>query len=198
MTSPAPLADLPIDPGWALFLDFDGTLVDIAPRPDAVVVATELPDLLARIHHGLGGALALISGRPIAELDGFLAPAKLPAGGQHGLEWRDCDGRRRQAEIDRAALEDIRAELQSFVHAAPGTRVEPKSMSVALHYREAPRFEEAARHVAERLAARHAASFQLQAGKMVFELKPRGADKGTIVERFLAMPPFAGRVPVYV
>ncbi|HEV7368685.1 trehalose-phosphatase [Arenibaculum sp.] len=198
MPPPAPLTDLPLDRRWALFLDFDGTLVDIAPRPDAVRVADGLPDLLAELGARLGGALALVSGRPIAELDRFLAPALLPAGGQHGLEWRDADGARHEAEIDRAALAEIRAELEAFVEDAPGTRLEAKSMSVALHYRQAPEFEAAALEVVERLATRYAEGFHVQGGKMVLEVKPRGADKGTVVERFLAAPPFAGRVPVYV
>jgi trehalose 6-phosphate phosphatase len=198
MPPPAPLIDLPLDRRWALFLDFDGTLVDIAPRPDAVRVADGLAELLVCLRDGLDGALALVSGRPIAELDRFLAPAVLPAGGQHGLEWRDVAGVRHEAEIDRAALSEIRAELAAFVEEAPGTRLEAKSMSVALHYRQAPGFEAAALGVVERLARRYAQRFHVQAGKMVFEIKPRGADKGTVVERFLASPPFSGRIPVYV
>lgn len=198
MPPPAPLIDLPLDRRWALFLDFDGTLVDIAPRPDAVRVADGLADLLAGLRDGLGGALALVSGRPIAELDRFLAPAVLPAGGQHGLEWRDVAGIHREVEIDRAALAEIRAELAAFAGEAPGTRLEAKSMSVALHYRQAPEFEAPARAIVERLARHYAERFHVQAGKMVLEIKPRGADKGTVVERFLAAPPFYGRVPVYV
>lgn len=198
MPIPATLADPMPDAGWALFLDFDGTLVDIAPRPDAVEVPAGLPALLMRIGLGLGGALALVSGRPIDELDRFLAPARLPAGGQHGLEWRDPAGTRHEAEIDREALAEIKAELEGFAEAAPGVRVESKSMSVALHYRQAPVFEAAALEVVERLAARHAENFHIQGGKMVLEIKPRGADKGSVVERFMTMPPFAGRRPVYI
>lgn len=197
MTDPlSPLPPASLD--WALFLDFDGTLVDIAPRPDAVEVPPGLPALLERLRGRLGGALALVSGRPIDELDRFLAPAALPAGGQHGLEWRDPAGIRRQAEMDHPALAEIKAGLADFAGTAPGLRVEPKSMSVALHYRQAPAFEAAARKTVERLAARHAGKFHVQGGKMVLEVKPRGADKGTVVERFMALPPFAGRRPVYI
>jgi trehalose 6-phosphate phosphatase len=198
MPKPAPLVDLEPDAGWALFLDFDGTLVDIAPRPDAVEVPPGLPALLKRLSGRLGGALALVSGRPIDELDHFLAPARLPAGGQHGLEWRGPDGTRHQAEIDRPALSEIEAELAGFAEAAPGVRVESKSMSVALHYRQAPAFETAALDVVERLATLHAEKFHVQGGKMVLEIKPRGADKGTVIDRFMDLPPFAGRRPVYI
>lgn len=200
MTHPAPLAQMPIEDArdWALFLDFDGTLVDIAPRPDAVRVPPGLPALLLGLERGLGGALALVSGRPIDELDGFLAPAAPAAGGQHGLERRGPDGRRREAEIDRPALAAIAAELDRFAAARAGVRVERKSLSAALHFREAPGAEAEARALVDRIAAAHSERFHVQGGKMVLEIKPRGADKGTVVASFLDEPPFAGRRPVYV
>jgi trehalose 6-phosphate phosphatase len=200
MTKPAPLDELPLDQArdWALFLDFDGTLVEIAPQPDAVRVPPRLPVLLGELAEGLGGALALVSGRPIAELDGFLAPARPAVGGQHGLERRDGGGALVEAEIDRAALAGIAAELDRFAGLHPGTRVERKSMSTALHYRNAPAAEAAARDLVGRLAARHAEGFHVQGGKMVLEIKPRGADKGTVIGDFLDLPPFAGRRPVFV
>ncbi|WP_207485974.1 trehalose-phosphatase [Arenibaculum pallidiluteum] len=196
---PQHIDDLLLDeaPGWALFLDFDGTLVDLAPRPDAITVPEGLPILLTQLRDLLGGALAVVSGRPIAELDRFLSPAQLAAAGQHGLERRDADGRHRVAPVDQRALAAIAASMDGLAARHPGVRVERKSLSVALHYREAPAATEAARQLAEELGRAHASAFQVQAGKMVFELKPRGADKGAAVAAFMAESPFAGRRPVF-
>ena len=199
MTAVAALDALALDDaaGWAVFLDFDGTLVDLAPQPDAIEVPPDLPALLSRLRDDLGGALAVVSGRPIADLDRFLAPARLAAAGQHGLERRDAAGRHATAEIDRAVLSAIAAAMQGLAAAHPGVRVERKSLSVALHYREAPAAAEEARRLAEALGRAHAEAFDLQPGKMVFEMKPRGSDKGAAVAAFMAEAPFAGRRPLF-
>ena len=198
-TAPPSATDLPQpSPRWALFLDFDGTLVEIADQPDAVKVAPELPDLLNRLHTALGGAVALVSGRGLDDIDRMLGTPGLAAAGQHGLERRGADGRRITATIDHTALDDIIGSLQPFVAAHPGTRLEPKGMTVALHYRNAPETESDARAIAASLMERHGDGFHVQEGKMVLEVKPKGSTKGTVVEQFLTEPPFAGRKPVFI
>ncbi|UEM19860.1 trehalose-phosphatase [Skermanella mucosa] len=194
-----PMTELPApSPDWALFLDFDGTLVDIAAQPDGVQVAPGLPELLTRLHGALGGAVALVSGRGLDDIDRLLGRLPLAAAGQHGLERRDAEGRRVTASIDRTALAEITKGLEEFVAAHPGTRLEPKGMTVALHFRNAPEAEADARAATVALMERFGDGFHVQEGKMVLEVKPKGSTKGTVVEQLLAEPPFAGRTPVFV
>jgi trehalose 6-phosphate phosphatase len=188
----------PPSPNWALFLDFDGTLVEIASQPDGVEVAAGLPELLSRLNDTLGGAVALVSGRGLDDIDRLLGANSLAAAGQHGLERRDSAGRRTTATIDRGALADITETLERFVATHPGTRLEPKGMTVALHFRNAPAAEAEARAVTSGLMERHGDAFHVQEGKMVLEVKPKGSTKGTVVEHLLTEPPFAGRVPVFI
>jgi trehalose 6-phosphate phosphatase len=191
--------DLPAPaPDWALFLDFDGTLVDIAPQPDAVRVTPGLPELLQRLHQALDGAVAVISGRAIDDIDRWLSPARLPAAGQHGLEQRRTLDELTRAAVDQEALATICADLERFAADHPGTRLEPKGMTVALHFRNAPAAADDAHAAMERLMVRFGDRFHVQSGKMVLEVKPRGSDKGTAIERFLEAPPFAGRIPVFI
>jgi trehalose 6-phosphate phosphatase len=181
----------------ALFLDVDGSLIDLAPTPDSVVVPAGLPALLARLSAGLDGALVLVSGRGLGAIDRLFAPLVLPAAGQHGLERRDAAGRLQRHPVDRATVERLAGALADFARGRPGLLVEPKGMAVAIHYRAAPGEAEAVVAFAGRLVAT-APGWQALAGKMVVELKPQGMSKGVAVERFLAEPPFAGRCPVFV
>ncbi len=178
----------------ALFLDFDGTLVDIAPRPDAVVVPGGLAELLARLAESLDGALAVVSGRPIAELDAFLAPTRLTAAGLHGLEIRVGDRVERMAAP--SGLQAVRSDLIAAPEAA-GLRIEDKGLSIALHYRHTPERADAVRGLAEGLARPHP-DLSVLHGKMVVEIKPRAASKASALARLMAEPPFAGRCPVFV
>jgi trehalose 6-phosphate phosphatase len=182
-------------PTCALFLDFDGTLVDIAPRPEAVVVPEGLIDTLHHLHGYLGGAVAVISGRPIGQIDAFLHPLRLPAAGVHGVERRRADGS--LALLDAPPLDRVEATAQALAQQHPALQVERKRGSLALHYRQAPSLEalclaamEAAVDASEGLA--------LLRGKMVVEAKPSGASKGRAIEAFLQEPPFANRTPVFV
>jgi trehalose 6-phosphate phosphatase len=184
-----------LDPGCALFLDFDGTLVDIAPTPDAVVVPPGLTDALVRLAQRLHGAVALISGRPLAQLDQFLAPLRLPAAGIHGAERRRPDGiveRRALAELD--AVADVAQRLAAD---RPGLLVERKPCAVALHYRGAPECEALCRDAMQEVVARQPALHAIH-GKMVIEVLPAGVSKGHAVEQFLLELPFAGRRPVFI
>jgi trehalose 6-phosphate phosphatase len=184
-----------LDSRCALFLDFDGTLVDIAPTPDAVVVPPSLTDVLGRLAQWLDGAVALVSGRPLSQLDRWLAPLALPAAGVHGAERRRADGvveRRALAELDSVA--DVAYAL-AMVH--PGLLVERKTCAVALHYRGAPQCEALCRAAMHEAVGRQPA-LHLMNGKMVIEALPRGVSKGHAVEEFMGEPPFKGRHPVFV
>lgn len=179
-------------PDWALFLDVDGCLVDIAPTPDAVVVEPGLPALLDRLAARFGGALALVSGRPLAELEQLFHPARPAAAGQHGLEWRGRPPLPQPQGF--AALE---APLAAFAAAHPGVLLERKSHGFALHYRAAPAAGAGALALAHRLAATTRPEMRVMPGKMVVELRMAGADKGTAIRAFMAAAPFRGRVPVF-
>ena len=182
-------------PSCALFLDFDGTLVDLAPQPEAVVVPRSLVETLGALSDGLGGALALISGRPIAQIDAFLHPLRLPAAGVHGAERRSFDGELTLAHTH--PLEHV-AEVAAALSAQhPLLRVETKRGSIAVHYRQAPELEQLCLD-AMRAAVEQSPGLTLLRGKMVVEAKPGGASKGHAIEAFLHEPPFAGRMPIFV
>jgi trehalose 6-phosphate phosphatase len=183
--------------GWALFLDVDGTLVELAAEPDSVRVDARLIALLDALRAKLGGAVALVSGRTIGTLDRLFAPLALPAAGNHGLERRDCDGRIRRSGAA-PAMAEIGAAMRRFAGDHPGVIVEDKMLSVALHYRNRPQAAKPAAELAQRLVTRHDGDLIVQNGKMMVEVRPGCADKGTAIADFLDETPFAGRVPVFV
>lgn len=182
--------------GWGLFLDIDGTLLDLALTPDAISVPPALPDQLASLADRLGGALALVTGRSLAYADSLFAPHVFPVAGLHGAEIR-AEGRIVQAAPTEDFLALVEALRQEAAH-HPGLLVEDKGGAVALHYRLAPELgplmAERMRHYAERAGP----DFALQAGKMVFELRPARSGKGEAVARFLEAPPFLGRRPLAI
>ena len=182
-------------PSCALFLDFDGTLVDIAPQPDEVVVTAPLTRTLGQLHSYLGGALALISGRPIDQIDEYLHPLVLPAAGVHGAERRGPDGR--MTLLNTHPLDVVERAAMELAAQHPGLRVENKRGSVALHYRQAPALEAQCIEAMQR-AIEQSPGLTLLRGKMVVEAKPGGASKGAAIEAFMAEAPFAGRTPVFV
>lgn len=184
----------------ALFLDVDGTLIEIAARSDLVRVPPELPALLGDLAAQRGGAMALISGRPLAELDRLFLPWRGAAAGVHGSERRRADGTLHHHidEAAAAALEQIRPRLAALAHAGSGLLLEDKQSSLALHYRAAPERGAEILAAAEMLRREAGAALRLIAGKMVVELQPRGADKGAAIAAFLGERPFFGRHPVFV
>ncbi|NHA13412.1 trehalose-phosphatase [Thioalkalivibrio sp. XN279] len=186
------------DTGWAMFLDVDGTLVDIEHHPDQVRAAPELKRTLVTATRALDGALALVSGRSIASLDRIFAPLCLPAAGLHGLERRDADGRVHYPGGYAERIAAARAELLGFVQSEAGLLLEDKGAALALHYRNAPQLEGACRRHMDAALRAAGADFHVQQGKMVLELKPSGHDKGTAILAFMAEPPFSGRVPVFI
>jgi trehalose 6-phosphate phosphatase len=183
---------------WALFLDVDGTLLEIVGRPEEVEAAPRLKRLLAAAHRGLEGALALVSGRSIASLDLIFAPLCLPAAGLHGIERRGADGRVHYPSGFPDRLAEARRLLVNLVQSHPGLLLEDKGAALALHFRNAPELAgECHRHM-ETARAAAGAEFHVQPGKMVLELKPSGHDKGTAIASFMAEVPFRGRQPVFI
>jgi trehalose 6-phosphate phosphatase len=184
----------------AVFLDIDGTLLDLASTPDSVHVDDHITELLPELARELRGAVALITGRAIADADRLFPGLTLPVAGQHGLERRAADGSIHLHEASRRGLERLRRELARFASHHPGLMFEDKGATLALHYRRAP---ELAAHVHRTLramlrATAVSAEWRLQPGKKILEIKPDGRDKGTAILEYMAERPFAGRLPVFV
>ncbi len=186
-----------IEAGWALFLDFDGTLIDIAPTPDAVIVPDDLIATLATLAAQLDGAVAIVSGRPRTTIDRLLAPLTLPGGFGHGSDLRDAAGHT-LGEAIATPPDDWAQTLGTFAQAHPGLLLECKPHGLTLHYRAAPQHRDAVRAALEQVLRGHADSFELLAAHMAFEIRPRGITKARAVEALMAHPPFAGRRPVFV
>lgn len=191
MNLPEPRSD------WALFLDFDGTIADIAPTPGSVEVPDGLPSLLRALRDALGGAVAIVTGRPIGQIDGFLGTAVPAVAGLHGLERRGTDGAIVRSPPPRDDLRDVLPLLRDFAAKHPGVLVEDKTYSVALHYRLAPSSKDACRDLAEATVERAAAGWRVVEGKCVFEIGPRDSTKGHAIEAFMSEAPFRGRTPVF-
>ena len=181
--------------GASLFLDFDGTLVEIAETPDAVAVAPAVPSLLARLSAALEGRVAIVSGRPVGEVRELVAPAMLTVAGSHGLEIATLDGTV-QAPDRPASLDAALVAAGELAARHPGVLVEDKPFGVGLHYRRAPDAAAAADRLADALAAEH--GLAVQRGKMVVELRLPGRDKGAAVALLMAEPPRRGRRPVFM
>jgi len=183
---------------WCIFLDVDGTLLEFAETPDDVAVEAGLVAVLERLATAVNGALALVSGRPIAVLDRLFAPLRLPSAGVHGLERRNALGEITEGPVDWLPLAAARHALQEFVAHHPALILEDKVVALALHWRRDPALHTAARSLLLSLLERVGPDFQLQEGAFVLELKPSARDKGTAVDSFLQEPPFAGRVPLFI
>jgi len=183
---------------WCVFLDVDGTLVDLEQTPDRVVVSDELRTLLARAARALGGALAIVSGRSLEDLDALFRPLQLPAAGVHGLERRNVAGHTTRCELPRETLDPARRLLQAFAEQHDGVLVEDKGVALAMHYRLAPDHESGARAVVRAAAAAVGTGFHVQEGAMVLELKPGGWNKAAAVDAFMREVPFRTRMPIFV
>ena len=186
----------PLVPDAALFLDFDGCLVDIAPRPDAVIVTQALRDRLAALYRRQGGAVALISGRDVADLRGHLDGFAGIVAGSHGAELS-----LRPGSIDTLHRVDFDAgPLHAAAYAAaaphPALLVEEKPHGVALHYRDAPDLRAFVEGEMQDLADRHP-HLVLQPAKMAVELRPGGVGKDSALAHLMTLAPFAGRLPVF-
>jgi len=188
---------IPTSP-WCLFLDVDGTLLEIAATPDKVRVDADLVELLRRLQAVSEGAVALISGRPIAELDVLFAPLQLAAGGVHGFERRDTQGQYFRPAFVAATLQHLKSELTELARSLHGVLLEDKKYAFALHYRQAPHLEETLRLRLAKLTAASSPAFELLDGDHVVEIKPVEHNKATAVEAFMQEAPFADRTPIFI
>ena len=179
----------------ALFLDFDGTLTDIAANPQAVHVPAGLSPTLSALHRLLGGALAIVTGRRESDIDGFLSPLMLPLASEHGAQYRFDDGHRPQMEAPELGPVLQAAEQLAAQH--PTLIVEVKRASVALHFRQALHLGPLCRDTLERAMA-SLSGLELLSGKCVYEVKPAGIHKGQAIAAFMREPSFIGRTPVFV
>ncbi len=181
----------------ALLLDLDGTLIDIAPTPDSVVVPADLPGGLLRLRERLGGALAIVTGRPIETVDALLPGVPYAVAGEHGGAIRHAPGE----AVERAALalvpEAWLDQAQDWVAAYPGALLERKARGFVLHFRQAPEAGPVFRARLEALMQSWPQHVVMPA-LMAWEIKPAGIDKGSAVEALMRRAPFAGRVPVFV
>ena len=183
---------------WCLFLDVDGTLLEIVDTPFDSHAGEALKSVLRRVAHRLGGAVALVSGRSIDYLDSLFAPLHLPIAGLHGVERRTAAGVLYGLDIDASRLDAARATLGALVAAHPGTLLEDKGRTGAVHFRLAPQFEAVVRRVVADVAANLGPSYDVQGGNMMLEIKPSGFSKGAAIEDFMQEPPFSGRRPVFL
>lgn len=187
----------PLELTDALFLDIDGTLVDLAPAPDRVDIDPALRSLLTSTSRSLEGALALITGRSIRDVDTLFPGLSLPIAGQHGCERRSRDGAMHLHSGDPATLDRLRNLVASFATRHPGLLVEHKGSSLAVHYRAVPELaglvHRSIRHVVTEVDG-----WTAEGGKKLIEVRPGGPDKGRAIGEFLAEAPFAGRRPVFV
>lgn len=187
-------------PGRAAFLlDFDGTLVDIAPTPESVIVPSGLPATLLSLRALCGDALGIVSGRPIAQIDHFLHAVPYAVAGEHGIAVRHAP----DAAATRAILPELPAgwleQAEEIASRHPGTHVERKQTGFVLHFRAVPDAADALRVAAETLLAqddRH--RFHLQPAKMAWEIKPDGVDKESAVRQLMQQAPFIGRLPIFI
>lgn len=181
----------------ALFLDFDGTLVDFAATPAEVRAGPRLVWLLTRLACMLHGSLAIVTGRSIASIDRLLRPLRLPVAGLHGLERRSSDGTVHRAGAA-SWLAPVRCKLQRHVALHPGLLLEDKTLALTLHHRQAPQHVRATRELLTVILEDLGGAAQLLAGPASLEIRPPGYDKGGAVAQFLREAPFRGRTPVYV
>ncbi|MGC0876879.1 trehalose-phosphatase [Pantoea agglomerans] len=182
---------------YAFFFDVDGTLAAIQSRPEAVFIPEQVIAQLQRLSALSQGALALVSGRPIEQLDALAAPWYGPAAGVHGAERRDAEGNLQRISLPVEVEQSLRTELQDAMASWPGTQLEVKGMAFALHYRQAMQHEQDVMRLAEQSVKRFP-GLALQPGKCVVEIKPAGIDKGAAISDFMEQPPFAGRTPVFI
>lgn len=181
----------------ALFLDVDGTLLEIQARPSDVVVDSDLLALLERLEQKLGGALALVSGRSLSEIDRLFGKGRFNAGGAHGAEVR-LAGQMLQTRATGVFPEKIQSQLVAFAHSHAGLLLEHKPNGVSLHYRGAPELESECRDAVSQAMCDLGDAYRLIAGKMVLEITPVGHDKGEAVHTLMARAPFEGRMALFI
>lgn len=186
------------EPGWAYFLDLDGTLVELADSPNGVEVDAGLPALIERLRRNSSGALAIISGRSLDDLDRLFRGRRYPAAGQHGFERRDAAGQRSAYLSSGRGLDQARHRLERIAARHPGLEFEDKGASFALHYRRAPHLAAFAHRSARMVQRGLGPRYAVQPGKRVVEVRPAGRNKGSAIAAFMLEAPFAGRTPLFI
>lgn len=184
----------------ALFLDFDGTLVDLAPTPDAVVIPPDLPNLLEQLSRRLDGAMAIVTGREISEVDQFLGRADFIVAGSHGATTRVDPAADPIRAANAPMLDNALRQALAALARRLGCLAEDKGYSVAMHYRQVPENASELKHGIDALLANAADSFRpvVMTGKMVYEIKFDTYNKGTALDYLMKRSPFAGRRPVFI
>jgi trehalose 6-phosphate phosphatase len=183
---------------WCLFLDVDGTLLELAEHPGAVSVDPLLMPLLERLRAAANGAVALVSGRTIADLDRLFGELRLPLAGMHGCERRDAQGALHVAPVALEQLADVREGLKRLVARHPGLLLEDKGAGLALHFLQARELEHELRAEVALLAAPLVPRFALLDGHAVIEVKPAAHTKDSAVTAFMEEEPFRGRQPIFI
>jgi trehalose 6-phosphate phosphatase len=190
-----------LGPDTALFLDVDGTLIEFVPRPEQARVPAGLLEMIDALRRALGGALAVVSGRKLADIDRLFAPLALAAAGQHGSEVRGSPGGEVAvfaSPATEAGLATILEQAQPFLAAHPAIVVERKGLSTAFHYREAQYAAAPLRALLEKAVEPFTDTLHLLDSHLCYDLRSRHVNKGKAIESLMALAPFAGRVPVYV
>lgn len=186
------------DSALAYFFDIDGTLVGIAESPGEVRVEPGLRRSIEALYQSTGGAVALITGRGISDVDRLFPGFRLPIAGQHGIERRNASGEISRHPFPSGRLDAVRRRLAEIVARHPGLVLEDKGLSLALHYRKAPKLAGYAHRVVRSLATGLGKSYCVQSGKRVAEIRPTGRDKGTAIREFMSELPFRGRKPLFL
>ncbi|HWI17976.1 MAG TPA: trehalose-phosphatase [Vicinamibacterales bacterium] len=184
--------------GFAYFLDIDGTLVDLADTPGTVKLDPALPGLVEALYQSSGGAVALITGRSIADADRLFPKRRLPIAGQHGHERRSADGTVTRHRVSPEALDAARHALRATVERHPRLLLEDKGLCLALHYRRAPQLAATAHRAIRKAQALLGDQYSVHHGKRIVELTPAGRDKGLAIRAFMRESPFRAKPPVFI
>lgn len=182
----------------ALFLDLDGTLLDIAPRHDQVVVEAGLPETIARIGHALSGALAIVTGRPLSDVDRLFPGLGVAVAAEHGARLRFADGHAREMSATLPWRTEWIARIEAALPRWPGAFLEEKSVGFVVHFRQAPELGPTIEGFMRDLIAPSEGAAELLPALMAFEVRARGIGKGEAVAHLMAEAPFAGRQPVFI
>lgn len=183
---------------WALFLDIDGTLIDLAPSPDLIRIPPELPHILETANKTLDGAIAFVSGRTLSQIDKILTPQRYPAAGEHGAELRLPDGSIHHPPTAHSFPTPLYQHVCRETHNWPGVLVEQKNFGITIHYRQAPQYETQVRALAENTLTETEMDLELLPASMACELRCTAVNKGAAIEFFMQHPPYRGRVPVFI
>lgn len=187
----------PIPNDAALFLDIDGTILDIAEKPQFVRIPPGLPETLAALRARLNGAVAFISGRPLTEIDQFF-PGNFPAAAEHGATLRDGQGTLHHITQRPPSYNHWLKTLTEAAAHMPGTLIEQKTVGIVIHYRQAPQYAAEIKALADSLIAESGPGTILLPAHMAYELRPTGASKDTALAWFMTHPPFATRRPFFI